>query len=321
ELDRARASAIQARARAEQSEGTAGEPGPVSAAITVLADIALAFGDLESARALAAEAAALAPRESDALPTVEAALTQAETELRADDLDAAVAAFNRAETLARAAEMPLAEGLAAIGLARVLLRRGLAEEAANVHQEQAPRFRAFDDAGALALVSVGLGEARRGSGDDDGARQAFAQAQKLYAGGGNPLGEAEAIQGEARLLLDVPEIEAAVGRYRRAMELVEQIGGGIADATERARFYDSHALLYAEALFTSARENDAARAQELARAYAGRAGKPGHALAAQHLREYEQSLPTRGAGLTKDDIEQNKAVAHILAAARKLLTI
>ena len=320
ELDAARALAERARTLAEQSEQDTGEPGPISAAVAALAEIALALGDLESARPLAAGAVSLARHESDALPAIEAALLQAETELRADDLDAAVAAFNRAETLAREGEMPLAEGLARIGLARVLLQRGLWEEAANIHQEHVARIRAYDDVTTLALVYRGLAEARRGSRDFDGARQALAQARKLYAGSENPLGEAEAIQGEARLLLDVPEIEAAVGRYRQAIELVEAVGGGIADEAIRAGFYYSRAALYAEAILASARESNAERAREIARAYATNAARAGLALAAQRLREYEQDLPTRGSDLTKEQIEQNKAIGHVLAEARKALS-
>src|SRR5262249_52281080 len=137
---------------------------------------------------------------------------------------------------------------------------------------------------------------------------------------GNPLGEAAALAGEAELLLDVPEIEAALGRFTQAVELVERVGAGLAESGDRATFYDRYAPLYTGAIRAAAIERNAERALALARAYAERADRAGRARAVQRLREYEQQLPLRGADLTKEQIEQNKAIARILADARKVLT-
>lgn len=320
ELDHALDLATQARTLAEDAKQTTGEPGPSGAAATAAAQAALALGQLEAARTLAAEAVQLARRESDALPLVEATLEQAETELHADNLDAAVNGFNAAATLAKQSEAAVAEALAALGLGRILLRRGLWEEAATAHQELVARLRAYDDVAALALAYLGIGEAQRNLDDADASRQAFGQAQRLYAGSGDALGEADAIYGEARLLLDVPELEAAVGRFRQALELVERVGTGISDMAIRAGFFSHQAPLYGDAIFASAREQHAERALEVAHRYAELADRSGLAVAAQRLREYEQSLPTRGADLTKEQIEQAKVTGRILADTRQALS-
>lgn len=320
ELERALDLANRAQGLAGDSEHTTGEPGSSASAVTTAALAHLALGQAESARTEATEAVALARRESDVLPLVEATLQQAETELSADNLDAAVNGFNAAAALAKQSEAALAEALAALGLGRVLLRRGLSEEAAAIHQEQLTRLRAYDDVAALALAYLGLGEAQRNLDEPDPARQAFAQAQRLYAGAGDALGEADAAYGEARVLMDVPEIEAAVGRFRQAMSLVERVGTGIGDAVTRTGFFDRQAPLYGDAIFASARERNNDRAQEVAARYAELAGRAGLAAATQRLREYEQALPTRGADLTKEQIEQAKVTGRILSDARQALS-
>jgi tetratricopeptide (TPR) repeat protein len=274
---------------------------------------------LEIARARAEEAMAAAARESDALPAIDAALGRAEVELRTGNLDAAVRAYNEALKLAQEGETPLQEALASLGLARVLLRRGLYEEAAIGHTEQLPRLRAADDVAALALAHMGIGAARRGLGDADAARQSYAEALRLYAAGEDVLGQAAALEEEGRVLAETPELEAAVGRFQQALALYERVAQGIADAGERASFFDGRAALYADAMLAAAREQNAARALELARSYAERADRAGRAAASQRLRELEQAVPLRGAELTKEQIERNKAIARILADARKAI--
>src|SRR5262249_46662753 len=153
------------RALAEEATRQTSEPGPIAAALLVEEDLALALGQLEVARVRVEEAIASAQREGDGLSAIHAALGRAEMELRAENLDAAVHAFNRALDLARAGEAAIEEALASLGLARVLLRRGLYEEAAIGHQEQLARLRAADDVAALAQAHEGIGEARRELGD------------------------------------------------------------------------------------------------------------------------------------------------------------
>ncbi|HUY75856.1 MAG TPA: hypothetical protein VMV29_03745, partial [Ktedonobacterales bacterium] len=222
-------------------------------------------------------------------------------------------------TLAQARENIVADCLAALGLGRVLLRRGLWEEAASAHTEAAPRLRATEEVAAQGLAQLGLGEARRNLDDTDGARQAFAAAQRLYHESGDALSEAAALQSEARTLMAAPELEAAVGRYAQAQRLVERVGDALADAVTRAGFYDAQAMLYAEAIYTLASEQSADGALTVARAYAGRAGKAGRAAASQRLREYDHALPRQGASLAADEATRNKAIARILADARKAL--
>jgi hypothetical protein len=115
------------------------------------------------------------------------------------------------------------------------------------------------------------------------------------------------------------ELEAAAGRYTQALELVESVGSPLG-ADTRERFFDRYAGLYADVMIVAARELDADRVAALVADYAGYAGREGRAAAGQRLREYEQSLPTRGQDLTKEEIERNKAIAHVVSDARKRLT-
>src|SRR5262249_20554726 len=192
ELDRARALSARTRALTEEATRQTDEPDPLAAALLVEEDLALALGQLEGARARAEEASGAAERERDGLSAIRAALGRAEVELRAENLDAAVQAFNRALDLARAGEATVEGALASLGLAGVLLRRGLYEEAAIGHQEQLARLRVADDVAVLAQAHEGIGEARRELGDLPAARQAFAEAQQLYRESDNLLGQATA---------------------------------------------------------------------------------------------------------------------------------
>jgi tetratricopeptide (TPR) repeat protein len=232
-----------------------------------------------------------------------------------------VSDFNRVASRAAESESPLIEGLARVGLGRVLLRRGLWEEASVAHQEQIARFKTADDPAAQALAQLGVGEAQRNLGAVDEARRAFVEAQRLYAEVESPLGQAEAYQGEAQTAISAepPKFEVASKRYARALELVELVGMGLADVGNRVSLFDRAASLYSEAIYAAVRQEDAAHTLELAQSYAGRAGKTGRSAASQRLREYEQLIPTKGNELTKVEIERNKGYIRALGEARKVL--
>jgi predicted negative regulator of RcsB-dependent stress response len=276
-------------------------------------------GRLAQARDVANQALALAEGQGDTRPAVAALLALAEVELRAENLDAAVAHFNRAQTLAQASEEVAADALAGVGLGRTLLRRGLAEEAALIVREQLSRLRAADIAEALALAQVAYGDALREKGEADPARQAYAAARKLYAGCESPLGEALALRAEAALLMDAPEIKAAAGNYARAIALVERVGDGLRESDERLSIFDSYAALYGEAIIVAARETNEARVTELAGRFVERVGRAGRAALSQQLRQAEQVISVRSPDMSKDEIERNKVIARTLANARKLI--
>jgi hypothetical protein len=84
-------------------------------------------------------------------------------------------------------------------------------------------------------------------------------------------------------------------------------------------FFDRAASLYSEAIYAAVRQEDNARAGEVARDYAGLVGKAGRAAAGQRLREYEQLIPTKGNELTKEEVERNKGYIRALGEARKIL--
>jgi hypothetical protein len=282
--------------------------------------VSATLGQLDSARAHAHEALTLAEAAGDDQARIEATLAGAEVELMAENLQAAVNAFNHAVTLAQAREAVVAEVAASVGLGRVLLRRGLWEEAATVIYEALPRLRAAGDLAGQTLAHLSLGEARRNLNDNDASRAAFADASRLARASDNRLLEAEALSGEARLLLGSGELEASTSRYGQALESVERIGASVADIGDRATFFDGYAALYAEAIFALARELASARVAEMASAYAARATKAGSGAAAQRLRDYARSMTTSGKALTPERQSANKAISALLDSARKTLT-
>jgi tetratricopeptide (TPR) repeat protein len=321
DLDEAGRLASRGAMLAREAGTQAGETGPEALAATVQSALSLTLGQVERARELAAQALSRADREGDAQAQIEAQLEVAEVDLAAEDLNTAVNDFNRVASRAAESESPLAEGLARVGLGRILLRRGLWEEASAAHLEQIARFKTADDPAAQALAQLGVGEAQRNLGATDEARRAFVEAQRLYAEVESPLGQAEAYQGEAQTAMTAapPKFEVANKRYARALELVERVGTGLQDAAQRASFFDRAASLYSEAIYAAVRQEDSARTVEVARGYAGRAGKAGRAAAGQRLREYEQLIPTKGNELTKEEVERNKGYIRALGEARKIL--
>jgi tetratricopeptide (TPR) repeat protein len=317
-LDDARQLAARALPLAQQTTTVGGEVGPEAAAFCAAGVVALTRGQLAEARAFAAQASAHAQHEGDEIWRVEAALLSGEVELAADNLQAAVASFNQAQGLAHEREAQVAEGQAQVGLARVLLRRELYAEAANGHQEMLYRFRVADEPEEQALVHLGLGEARRQLGDSEAALKAFTEALRLYQECDNPLGQSDACRGLANVLVE-QGTPAAHERFAQAITLVEQVGDAIADEQERAGFYDTRAPLYADVIADAAQAQDAERMRALVGEYRDRAGKSGRLALAQRLQEFEHLIPERSADLTPDEAARNKAVAHILADARRSL--
>ncbi len=187
----------------------------------------------------------LAPSaEGDAQTRIEAQLQVAEADLAAEDLNTAVNDFNRVASRAAESESPLAEGLARVGLGRVLLRRGLWEEASAAHLEQVARFKTADDPAAQALAQLGVGEAQRNLGATDEARRAFVEAQRLYAEVESPLGQAEAYQGEAQTAMTAEPAEVRGGE--QALRPRAGVGRACGIGTEgrhAARAASSTALL------------------------------------------------------------------------------
>jgi tetratricopeptide (TPR) repeat protein len=272
------------------------------------------------ARTQAQSAIESAPGENDVVPLVEAILGQAETALRAENLEAAVANYNRVQQLAQASELADEQAVASLGLARVLLRRGLLQEAIDAHTETLPRLRTTEDVAAQALAYLGLAEGYRLNGDRDLAQDALAEAHRIYSEMGDILGEAEATQSESRLLLDHGDLEKAGLRTAYALDLVERVGEGLKDAALRSSFFDGYAAFYSEGMLVAARAQQVETANQLALRYKRLSTKVGRAAAVQRLSEYEQAITVRGAGLSKEDIERNRATAALLSSVRKTLS-
>ncbi len=230
--------------------------------------------------------------------------------------DTAVALYNEAGALARAAEERINEGLANTGLASVMLRRELWDEALERYQEMLPRFRDTGDASAHGATLIGIGLAQRGLGNYQRAQQAFAEAAELYRSAEQPLGEAEALYGHASVLVAQERLEESLPPFEAAIERVERTLQHLAAQDDRAAFLRRWLNLYSDAVLSHIRTNQEARARALAESYAARAG--GAELAAQ-LKVFEDSLPTRSHTLTKEQQEYQKSVARRISELRKRL--
>lgn len=103
------------------------------------------------------------------------------------------------------------------------------------------------------------------------------------------------------------------------MEQAEQVGRALARPEDRHIFFDSRALLYAEAIMVAAQRQVAARTEQLAAGYAALAGRPGRTSAARQLLIYEKGLPLRGEGVSEEQTLRHRATARLLAAARNAL--
>lgn len=289
-------------------------------AATIASALALALGQTEQARTAARQATEYADAADDETLRIEARLATAEVTLAEENYAGAVAAFNAALDLARSREALVAEGLAQTGLARVLLQRGLAAEAAVSCAEVMPRLRPTDDAAALIRLALTLGAARRLLEDRSLAREAFTQAERLARSSGARLDEVRALHGLGTVALDADDTAEALTRLDAALKLVEAIGTEIGDADTRASFFDTQAEVSADAIVAAARATQPERATELAHAYTRTAGPRGRAAVVQRLREEEQALPLGGANVSAGEAERDKATGRILAQARSALS-
>lgn len=319
-LDEANRLVGEALRQAHEANAVGGARGPVALANAVWGAVTLAYGRLDQARAHAHEARTLAEQEADDLALVEAALLVAEVELLADNLQAAVNAYNQAQALSQAREAIVADALTSVGLGRILLRRELWEEAAVAFQEAAPRLRAAEDASAQALAALGLGEARSHLADMPGARAAFEEAVTLARRSMNPLMEAEALGSLARVILAEGDAAAALGQYHQALALIARVGESIADMGDRAVYFDGYAALYAEAIYAGTRAADDTGAQADAATFAGLGTRAGRSLAAQRLREYAQAISTAGRDMSAEEQKEAQRLSVVLDSARKTLS-
>jgi hypothetical protein len=173
---------------------------------------------------------------------------------------------------------------------------------------------------AQAVAYLGLAEAYRLNSDRDLAQDALGEAHRLYSEMGDILGEAEATQSESRLLLDHGDLETAGLRTVHALDLIERVGDGLKDAAARSSFFDGYAAFYSEGMLVAARAQQVETANQLVSRYKTASTKVGRAAVAQRLSEYEQAITVRGADLSKEDIERNRATAALLSSVRKTLS-
>lgn len=286
----------------------------------VWSEVAVTSGQFDEARAHAHEALVLAEAAGDNEARIAATLSGAEADLRADNLQAAVNGFNSAANLAQAREATVADISASVGLARVLLRRGLWEEAATALHEALPRLRAAGEAPGQIVAGICLAEARRRLNERDAAREVLAGALRAARAAEYPLLEADALAEEGRWLRDGGEAEAASGRFTAAIALVKRVASGIKDVGSRAIFYDGYANLYAEALTALAAEPATTEVATLAENYEMAATGAGRATVAQYLANAARSLAVSGKGQPESHRRQLDEQIALMDSARVILT-
>jgi tetratricopeptide (TPR) repeat protein len=133
--------------------------------------------------------------------------------------------------------------------------RGDLERARVIQERALVAYRSVDDTAAMAGALNRVGNLRQRSGDPDGARQAYAEAQNLARLTGDAAEEAAATSNLGTLAEEAGDLATADVLYRQAAALAQSAG---ADAT-RATVLNNQALL-------ARRRGDPAAAIELLRA-------------------------------------------------------
>jgi len=170
-----------------------------------------------------------------------------------------------------------------------------------------PRFRDGGDASAHGATLIGIGLAQRGLSEYSRALNTFAEAAELYRAAEQPLGEAEALYGHASILVAQERLQESAPVFETAIDHVERTLDHLAQPDDRAVFLRRWVNLYSDAILSYIRTDQGARARMLAESFAARAD--GTELAAQ-LKVFEESIPTKGSGLTREQQEQNKSIAR-----------
>ncbi|HEU5200949.1 MAG TPA: hypothetical protein VFU32_15025, partial [Ktedonobacterales bacterium] len=104
--------------------------------------------------------------------------------------------------------------------------------------------------------------------------------------------------------------------FEGALALVEKVTGRLATPDDRRAFLRRWLGLYSDAVLSNIRTGHDERARTLAESFATHTGDA--ELAAQ-LKAFEESLPTRGGNLTKEQQDQNKQLAKHISYLRKRL--
>ena len=111
-------------------------------------------------------------------------------------------------------------------------------------------------------------------------------------------------------------LAAAGEEFSRAITLVEQVMHTMSMPQQWSTFLRQYAELYAQQAITLVRLHQDAQALTHAQAFAGIAGST---AIAQHMKAYEETVPTSGEEMPEDEIRENKELVKRLGQLRKRL--
>jgi tetratricopeptide (TPR) repeat protein len=208
------------------------------------------------------------------------------------------------------------DGAAMLGIAQTLIGQEQWVEAIEHCEGALTRFNQSGDLVGQADTILALGLAHRGKGDLEEAASQFEQAVTMYQQQRQPLGESDARYERAGTLLAREQLDLARNDLTRAIELVERVMHTLRLPEQWSTFLHQYAELYAQAAIAAVRRNRDAEALAILSSFARIAGED---AIVQHIKDYENSVPTSGDELTEDEVAANKDLVRRLRELRKRL--
>jgi len=276
----------------------------------------LTEGDFSQAEARFSDSHNQAEALQEPLLAAEALLGLAQTRLSRSELDAASSTFLEAGRQYQLLGSTDGDGWAMLGLAQTLIGQELWDEAIENGEGAFTRFNQTGDLVGQADTILALGLAQRGKDNLDEAASRFEQAVMLYQQQHRPLGEADARYERAGVFLARGPLDLAINDLSQAIALVERVMNTLSTPEQWSLFLNQYADLYAQAAITEARRNQDSKAKEILSSFARIAG---NAAIAQHLKTYEESVPTKGEDLTEDEIRANRDLIRRIRELRRSL--
>ena len=283
-------------------------------ALLVDGQLLLTMGDFSQAETHFSDAHNQAEAQQEPLLSAEALLGLARTRLSRRELDAASSSFLEAGRQFQLLESTGGDGAAMLGIAQTLIGQEQWDEAIEHCEGALVRFNQSGDLVGQADTILALGLAHRGKDELDEAASNFEQAVTLYQQQHQALGEADARYERAGISLARGQLDFAMSDLAQAITLVERVMNTLSTPEQRSIFLHQYVELYVQAAVTEVRRNQDSQARVILSSFAGIAG---NTTVIEHIRVYEDSVPTRGEELTEEEERTNKELIKRLRELRK----
>ena len=280
----------------------------------VMGKLLLTQGDFQSAELHFNNAYPLAEAVQHPLVAAEAMYGQAEARLARADLNAAHETFLAVGRQFQLVESTNGDGLAILGLAQVNIGQEKWEEAQENCATALNRFQQASDLLDQADALLVRGLIHRSQEELNEALADFQEALKLYQQQHRPLGVADARFACGSIYLLRGDLEYARQEQSQAILQVEHVMHTISNSERWGLFLRQYAEQYAQTCITDTRNQQIAQARTLAHNFARIAGK---AAIEQHLKAYQDTIPTEGEDFSVEELRANKALVKNLEQVRK----